>query len=80
MLEDDPQWKTTFNGRGPLMEDDLRRKKSFDGRQALMEDDLQRKTTLNGRRPLMEDNFIEISKFHSVIYRRCGNFWLGLSV
>ena len=55
-MEDDIQWKTTFNGRRLLMEDDLRWKTTFNGRRPLMGDDLWWKTTFDGRRPLMEDN------------------------
>ena len=44
------QWKTTFDGRRPLMEDGLWLKMTFDWRLPLMEDDLWWKTTFNGRR------------------------------
>ena len=44
-MEDDLQWKTTFDGRQPLIED------SFGGRQPWMEDDHRWKTTFDGRRP-----------------------------
>ena len=52
-------WKTTFDGRQPLMEDDFWWKKTFDGRRTLMEDNLRWKTTniqqFDGRHPLMKD-------------------------
>ena len=32
-MEDDLQWKTTFDGRQPSMEDDLQWKTTFNGRQ-----------------------------------------------
>ena len=49
-MEDDLQWKTTFNGKQPLIEDDICRKTAFNGRQNLVEDDLCRKTTFDGRK------------------------------
>ena len=55
-MEDDLQWKTTFDGRQPLMEDDLQWKTTFNGRQPSMEDELRWKTTIHGRQPLMEDD------------------------
>ena len=65
-MEDNLWWKTTLDGRRPLMatfvgrrpltEDDLWWKTTFDRRQPSTEDDLWRKTTFDGRRPLMEDN------------------------
>ena len=42
------RWKTTFDGRHPLMEDTLWWKTSFDGRQTLMENYLWWKTTFDG--------------------------------
>ena len=52
-------WKTTFDGRQPLMEDNLWWKMTFDERRPLMEDELWWKTTFDGRQPiynsLMED-------------------------
>ena len=47
-------WRTTFDGRGPLMEDNFWWKMTFDGMQTLMEDALLWKMTFDGRRPLME--------------------------
>ena len=40
LMEEDLQWKTTFDGRRPLSEDDLRRKTTFDERRPVTEDDL----------------------------------------
>ena len=48
-MEDNLQWKTTFDGTQPLTEDIL------DGRRPWMEDDLGWKTTFDVRRPSMED-------------------------
>ena len=79
-MEDDLQWKTTFDGRQLSMEDDLRLKMTFDGRQPLMEDNLRWKTTFDGRQPLMEGNIwwkttfdgrrplCSSSIFHSVLF------------
>ena len=53
-MEDDFQWKTTFDGRQPLMEADLRFKTVFDGGRPSTEADLQWKTPFNGRRPPMD--------------------------
>ena len=47
LMEDNLQWKTTFNGRQPLMEDDLRWKMTFDGRWPSIKDNLWCKTTFN---------------------------------
>ena len=44
-MEDNLRWKTTFDGRRPLMEDGLQWKTTFDGRRPSMEDDLRWKTT-----------------------------------
>ena len=55
-----------FIFRWPSTENDLRQKTSFDGRQPATEDDLQRKTT----------SYWEISRFSSVLYRHCSNFYL----
>ena len=55
-MEDDLQWKTTFDERRHPMEDNLRWKTTLDGRRSWMEDSLQRKTIFDGRRPLMEDD------------------------
>ena len=55
-MEDDLQWKTTFNGRQPSMEDDLRWKMTFSGRRPSMEDNLRWKTTFGGRQSSVEDN------------------------
>ena len=49
-------WKTTFDGRRPLMEDTLWCKRTFDKRRPLLDDDPLSKMTFDGRRPLMEDN------------------------
>ena len=61
-------WKTTLDGRQPLMEDPLWQKTTFDrrgplmrkmiydGRQPLKEDNLGQKTRYDGRLPLTEDN------------------------
>ena len=53
-MDEDLQWKTTFDGGHPLMEDNLRWKTTFDTRQPMMDDDLWWKTnwwkmTLDGR-------------------------------
>ena len=56
LMEEDLQWKTTFDGRRPSMEDDLQWKITFDGRRPLIEDDHWRKTTFEGRWPLTEDD------------------------
>ena len=52
--EDDPQQKTTFNGRLSSTEDDLQWKKTFDGKQPLTKD--KRKMTCIGNRPVLEDD------------------------
>ena len=54
-MEDDFWWKTTFDGRQPLMEEDHWWKMTFDKRQPLMEGALLCETTFDGRWPLMED-------------------------
>ena len=54
--EEDLRWKTTFDGRGPLMEDDLWWKTTFDWRPPLTEDDIWRKATFDGRWPLTKDD------------------------
>ena len=53
-MEENLWWKTTFDGRQPLIEDDFQWKTTFDERWPLMEDDLWWKTTFDGRQPLME--------------------------
>ena len=55
-MDEDLQWKTTFDGRPPLMKDNLRWKMTFDGRRPSMEDNLRWKTTFDGKRPSMEDD------------------------
>ena len=40
-MEDDTQWKMTFNGKKPHMEEDLRRKKTSYERQPSIEDYLK---------------------------------------
>ena len=66
-MEDNIRWKTTLDGRQPLMEDELDGRQPFteemlwwkttiDERQPLMEDDLWCKMTFNEIWPLMEDN------------------------
>ena len=37
-MEDDLQWKTTFDGRQPWNDENIPLKMSFDSRQPLMED------------------------------------------
>ena len=54
-IEEDLQWKKSFNGKSPSMKDGLQWKMAFNGRQPSMEDKLQWKTTFNGRRISMED-------------------------
>ena len=49
-------WKTTFNGRRPLMGDNLLWRATLDGRWPSMEDDLRWKTTFDGRQPSMEES------------------------
>ena len=39
-MEDDRWWKTTFDGKRPLMEDDSWWKTTFDGKRPLMKDDI----------------------------------------
>jgi hypothetical protein len=55
-MEDDLQWKTTYNRRWPPMEDILQWKTTSNGRRPPMEGDLQYKMTSNERQPPMEDN------------------------
>ena len=55
-MEDNLWWKTTFDGRQPLMEDDLWWKTTFDWRRPLMKDDRWLKTTFDGGQPFMEDD------------------------
>ena len=55
-MEDNLQWKTTFNGWRPLMEDDLRWKITFNGIRPSMEDNLWWKTCFNQRWPSTEDD------------------------
>ena len=49
-------WKTTFNGKRPLMEDNLRWKMTFEGRQHSMEDSLWWNISINGRQLSIEDD------------------------
>ena len=42
--ENDLRWKTTIDGKRPLMEDKLQWKTTFDGRQPSMDNNLRRKT------------------------------------
>ena len=65
--EDNLQWNTNSNERGPLTEDGLQWKTTFNGRQPLKEDDLQWKTISNGRRPPMEENL----KIVEYLSKRC---------
>ena len=55
-MEDDLQWKMTFNGRWPLTEDGFRWKTIFIGKQHSMQDDNGRENTelLNWRIPKLE--------------------------
>jgi hypothetical protein len=58
-MEEDLQWKTTYNVRGPQNTNTLQvllRKTTYNGRPPTMEDDLQWKKTYNGRQPTMEDD------------------------
>ena len=56
LMEDDMQWRTTFNGRQHSMEDDIQWKTTFDGRRPSMKDILWWRTTFNGGQPSMEDD------------------------
>ena len=56
LTEDDISWKTTFDGRQPLMKDHLWWRKTISGRQPLTKDNLWWKTTFDGRGPLSEDD------------------------
>ena len=56
-MEDDPQWKTTFDGRRPLTKDNLWWKTTFDERQLLMEHNFWWKAPFDWRGPSIEDNF-----------------------
>jgi hypothetical protein len=84
-MEDNLQWKTTFNGRRPPMEDDLKWKTTSNrsglqwkttsnGRQPPMEDDLQWKKTSNERRTTMEDD-LKIVKVCIMTYEFLGGNW-----
>ena len=60
-MENNFQWKTTYDGRRPLMEDDpqwkmiLNLKTTFNQRQPSRKDDLLWKATFERIRPLMEN-------------------------
>ena len=54
-MEDTLWWKTTVDGRWPLVEDDFWWKTTFYERRPLMENNLLWKTTFDGRQPLAED-------------------------
>ena len=47
MMEDDPQWKTTFDGRQLLMDDSIQWKMTFCRRQPSFKNNLQSKTTVD---------------------------------
>ena len=51
------QWKTTLNGRQPLMEDGLWRMTAFEGWQPLLGDDLGLKMGFDGGGPFTTDYF-----------------------
>ena len=48
-MEDDLQWKTTFNGRQPSTEGDLQQKTTLNRRLPPMGDDLKQKTTIEDK-------------------------------
>ena len=52
-IDDNPWWKTTFDGRQPLMKDNFWWKMTLK-----MEDDLWWKTTFDERWPLVEDDHL----------------------
>ena len=54
-MENNPLWKTNFDGRQPAREDDIIWKTTFDGRQPLMEDNLRWKKTFDDRELSMDD-------------------------
>ena len=62
-MEDNLPWKTTFDGRQPLIEDNLRWKTTLDGRRPSMEDNLWWKTTFYGRPPSVEDDLYVLVLF-----------------
>ena len=55
LMEDDLQWKMTFNGKRPFMGDDCLWKMAFYGRPSFIEDRILWETTFDGRRHLTED-------------------------
>ena len=59
------KWKTTFDGRRPLVKDDLR------WIQPLVEDDLWWKTAFGGRRPLVEEDLWGVYRSGSCIKVLC---------
>ena len=52
-IEDDLQWKTTFNGTHPMMEDGHQLNITINGWQIVMEDNLWSKKNFNGRQRSM---------------------------
>ena len=55
LMEDNLQWKITFNERWPLMEVIFQLKTTFDERLPSIENNLQLKMTFDGGHTLMED-------------------------
>ena len=50
LMEDDPRWKSSFDGIQPLIGEDPQWNTTFDGKQT------QREQTFNGRQHSMKDN------------------------
>ena len=68
-------WKTTFDGRRPLMENKFWKETTYERRRLLTEDDHWRKTTFDRRQPLREDKLWRKRSFDRIQPLMVDNLW-----